>query len=753
MRPIPAQPAPISAIDLATARQLAESAIRNHSAAGPFSAVAALEQWPGLWTHESIVIDLAYEEFCQRIEQGEEVELAEFARRFPAVEEPLQHQLVVHRLLANGLSGPPVTAEWPVAPGEFAHFQLVQPIGEGAAARVYLALDEQLDGRARILKVSPRIGMERQSLARLVHPSIVDALYCGTDDASGLDFLCLRLQGRWTLQHVMQFLAGRQPKLKRADELWALLDQLDDLPESVRSGERYSNRLGDPRSLDELLIGWAEQILQGLDYAHGKGFIHCDVKPSNILIAWNGDAVLLDLHAAQMLEARQHSASGTIPYMAPEQLLLLADPALARGTRLTKNIDLFAWAATFYEAILGEPAFHVPNSELSRDEFARAHRAARQAGLPQSSTTGEPLLRELISIIGPCFQFEAQDRPVAEQVLHRLRAVGHWRHKVDRTVRKYPASCLTAAVAAAAICVSLGAAAVDRWPTPRKDAERGLQALASGDLSEAFQHLDRAVRKAPKNHEARSGLVTALLLQKQFSAVNAHLDQLPDGPFVQRCRAYALIGSGGSVQEALEIYTALIASPDATPADYSNGAFCLRTQRHVQDWHRAEELAWRAVRAQPDLQEAWANLLVVKRRLAMRGEEACDLATVERAVRQVPRSLSVWSEAASSYATAGSAAEQAKLPLQSEELQSRTVAACLRAEQLGLGRDFLRLIMDAWPSLQSDKTLRNLAARLPNSRPTAECDYLVCPAHSSKATNSIASTTANQSGQLTGFLD
>jgi len=729
---MPAQPEPISAIDLATARQLAESAIRNHAADGPFSAVAILEQSPGLWTHESVVIDLAYEEFCQRIEQGEEVELAEFARRFPAVEEPLQHQLVVHRLLANGISGPPVSAEWPVVPGAFANFQLIQPIGEGAAARVYLALDEQLDGRARILKVSPRIGMERQSLARLVHPAIVDALYCGTDDASGLDFLCLRLQGRWTLQHVMQFLADQPSKPKRADELWALLDQFDDLPESVRSDERYNNRLGDPRSLDELLIGWAEQILQGLHCAHGKGFVHCDVKPSNILIAWNGDAVLLDLHAAQMLEARQHSASGTIPYMAPEQLLLLADPGLARGTRLSRSTDLFAWAATFYEAILGEPAFHVSNSQLSRDELARAHRAARQTGFPQPSPASELLVRELISIIEPCFQFDAQDRPTAEQILHRLQSLGHWHRKVDRTVRKYPARSLTAAVVSAALCVSLGAAAVDHWPTPRKDAERGLQALSSGDLNEAFQHLDRAVRKAPENHEARSGLVTALLLQKQFSAVNAHLDQLPDGPFVQRCRAYAVIGSGGSVQEALDIYAGLIASPDASPADYCNGAYCLRTQREAEGLRRADEWLQQAVQMQPDLEEAWANLLVVKRRLALRGDESFDLATVDQAIRRVPQSLSVWFQAATTYAAAGSAADGAQSSGPQDELRSFTRDACRRAEQLGLGRDSLRVILDSWPALKNDRSLSELAARLPNSRLASERNYLVCPVLASK---------------------
>jgi serine/threonine-protein kinase len=91
------------------------------------------------------------------------------------------------------------------------------------------------------------------------------------------------------------------------------------------------------------------QLASVLHYVHGRGVVHCDVKPSNVALR-DGRAVLLDFDVARATgEAGDAArARGTADYMAPEQV---------RGGCARPAMDLFALGATLYEAAAGAPAF------------------------------------------------------------------------------------------------------------------------------------------------------------------------------------------------------------------------------------------------------------------------------------------------------------------------------------------------------------------------------------------------------------
>jgi eukaryotic-like serine/threonine-protein kinase len=69
-------------------------------------------------------------------------------------------------------------------------------------------------------------------------------------------------------------------------------------------------------------LGYIDQMLAGLSYAHDQGIIHCDIKPDNLILFADGRLRLADFGIAKFARKTiQGSASGSIGYMAPEQAM------------------------------------------------------------------------------------------------------------------------------------------------------------------------------------------------------------------------------------------------------------------------------------------------------------------------------------------------------------------------------------------------------------------------------------------------
>jgi serine/threonine-protein kinase len=195
---------------------------------------------------------------------------------------------------------------------------------------VYRARDTQL-GRFVAIKVLPaafartlgriaRFNQEAQVLAALNHPNIA-AIY-----------------GREGRSLVMELVEG--PTLARR----------------IREG---------PMPLQEA-VRLARQIADALEYAHEKGVVHRDLKPTNIMLTPEGNVKVLDFGLAMIVGnplAGPDAASlatltmgytnaveiqGTVGYMAPEQ---------ARGKPVDKRVDIWAFGVVFYEMLTGTRMF------------------------------------------------------------------------------------------------------------------------------------------------------------------------------------------------------------------------------------------------------------------------------------------------------------------------------------------------------------------------------------------------------------
>jgi serine/threonine protein kinase len=218
-------------------------------------------------------------------------------------------------------------------------YLLVQPLGSGGMSNVFRAVHEET-GSIVAVKVLPRalaknvtllqrFIREAKSAEALDHPNIV-AIY-----DRGFD------QDRHYL--VLEYVEGR------------------DLHDRVR--------INGTMAPDDS-VRFIREVAQGLSYASGRGMIHRDVKPANLLLTPDGHAKIIDLGLALQTEdedervTRDGTTVGTVDYMAPEQ---------ARDSRQTsERSDIYSLGCTFYYLLTGSAPF--PGGNLT-DKLARHYKA------------------------------------------------------------------------------------------------------------------------------------------------------------------------------------------------------------------------------------------------------------------------------------------------------------------------------------------------------------------------------------------
>lgn len=261
---------------------------------------------------ESLLFDLLQLPATQR-----PARLTTLCERHPEHAATLRRRLV---LLANELPA----AAAPAADARIGRFELLRRLG-GGMSDAWLALDPERGAQvvvkvlrhAELLDGPTQRSFEREAMAasRLQHPGIGAVLEVGED--GGIPYL------------VRPYVAGI-----------TLAEWID------RRRVRGSDR-GLGRADFDLLLGWLADIAQALDVAHGRGLVHRDVKPANILLPYRGRPQLLDFGLCQDLAPTGAAAAavpvgGTLAYMAPELLSPRERPA-------GPGVDVYALGVTLYE--------------------------------------------------------------------------------------------------------------------------------------------------------------------------------------------------------------------------------------------------------------------------------------------------------------------------------------------------------------------------------------------------------------------
>ncbi|CAG0936968.1 eukaryotic-like serine/threonine-protein kinase [Thermoflexales bacterium] len=301
-------------------------------------------------------------------------------------------------------------------------------IGRGAMADVYKVWDDQ---RAAYLAMKllredlamdtiflRRFRREAQALAQLQHPHIVR--FYGLEEDDLLAFILMDFVEGTTLQQEIRVAHGPLPS-RRVLEVF-------------------------------------RPVCSALHFAHRQGMIHCDIKPSNIMIHHNGTVLVADFGLAHMTEAAATSAlllgGGTFGYMAPEQ---------ARGEAPTVRTDTYALGIVLFEMLTGgERPFTGETSD--RAGTARENVLWEQLNLAPPSPRRWNLAvdDQMEQIVQKCLAVLPAERfASALELLEALEAA----IPTDRTWALAPSGALTKAASASSPIVPVGQAAAPRqWP-------------------------------------------------------------------------------------------------------------------------------------------------------------------------------------------------------------------------------------------------------------------------------------------------
>ncbi|MFN4257729.1 MAG: protein kinase domain-containing protein [Gemmataceae bacterium] len=336
-----------------------------------------LHRHPELNLKPEAAVQLIYEEYCLRREAGEEVSRSEMLRRFPQWRDKLGVVLDCHELLLPGAAEPSYPAV-----GEFwGDFHLLAELGRGGEGRVYLAVQLALADRLVVLKFTPCDGHEHQSLARLQHTHIVPLYFVQDNPGRNLRTLGMPYFGSVTWAHLLERLAALPPSQRQGADVARVLEDAENAFPSPSQGPA---RPFVAQASYQQVVSWMGACLaDALHYAHERGLVHLDVKPSNVLLASDGQPMLLDFHLARPPLAAQEPApdwlGGTLRYMSPEQRQALSAVRDDQPVPLTIDgrSDIYALGLVLYEALGGT----VPDDPDEPLPPLRQHNPAVPVGL------------------------------------------------------------------------------------------------------------------------------------------------------------------------------------------------------------------------------------------------------------------------------------------------------------------------------------------------------------------------------------
>jgi len=341
----------------------------------------------------------------------------------------------------------------------FGRYEIVAELGRGAMGVVYKARDPQID-RIVAVKTVSMWGQEQEAEAEFRMRFMNEAQAAGRLHHAGI---------------VSIFDVGENPENKEA---YIVLEYVSG--ESLNKILAREKKLSLPRALQ-----LAEEIAVALDYAHGQGVVHRDIKPGNILVTDEGHAKIADFGIAKLNLAHftlPGRVMGTPAYMAPEQL---------SGEGVDGRSDLFSLGVILYAMVTGHSPFQ--GNSATTVCFKVANR--------------EPVAASAFDLMLPPELDEVISRAMAKDPDQRYQTGAEFAEDIRQLQQVFEVSSTTTSLRAVMATGSRATATHTRRLSPRVS---GAHQVAEIDRAEEFVRI--AFRKAPTQTLILSATVLVLLV-------------------------------------------------------------------------------------------------------------------------------------------------------------------------------------------------------------------------------------------------
>jgi serine/threonine-protein kinase len=151
------------------------------------------------------------------------------------------------------------------------------------------------------------------------------------------------------------------------------------------------------------------QVAKGLAHMHGRGYVHADMKPNNVLVEENGSVKIIDLGQACSIGTIKKRIQGTPGYMAPEQ---------AHRGEITPKTDIYNLGAMMYWVLVGEVIPTAMPPKNTTDSLVGGAVDADKVQLPVPPHERNSRIHSLLSKqIMDCVQPNANNRPESMTVV------------------------------------------------------------------------------------------------------------------------------------------------------------------------------------------------------------------------------------------------------------------------------------------------------------------------------------------------
>ncbi len=438
-----------------------------------------LARWPVDPDGDPDAASILYEDLLQRRLRGEQSLSVEYSRRFPAQGRSLASLVSRGDLLRSlGAHSDSVSAtlRLPEVGEQLFGFRLLQELGHGAFARVFLARQGELADRAVVLKVSAIAGDEPQTLAQLQHTHIVPIYSAHEDGAAGLRAVCMPYFGGASLSQVLDEVWAGGAAPTRGERLVTALAKVEAPPPAGSepgSGRETARHFLGSTSYLRAAAWVVARLAEGLQHAHDRGVLHRDVKPSNVLISADGQPLLLDFNVSQGAgcDAAHATLGGTVAYMAPEHLRALLTRTEEMVRQVDRRSDLYSLGMVLFEMLAGQKPFEQTGSYSVPTLRIEAMAVERAKTAPSLRARRPDVPWGLESIVRKCLAPDpAQRYQQAEHLAEDLRRFLDDRslkyapelsraEQARKWVRRHPRLGAAAAVALAASLLLAGAGA------------------------------------------------------------------------------------------------------------------------------------------------------------------------------------------------------------------------------------------------------------------------------------------------------